>query len=170
MDLDCSGYQSFDKDHITRDSTFKLRFDGLAACGIWNYSLVEQVFRAAITDSIWQDIKRCCGHAPAALRDPHLTKETRHLKSPGLTTSDCSDFRTSGCYHFIIIHLGGCQNDGPCWGPLNTRCRILLRTQRGTITLTTTHVPRLQDPRLSSFLVFSRCRSFWNSAVGPISR
>ena len=36
---------------------------------------------------------------------------------------------------------GGCQNDGPFWGPLNTRCRIILRTQKWTIVLTTTHIP-----------------------------
>ena len=36
--------------------------------------------------------------------------------------------------------LGGCQNYGPLLGPLNTRCRIILRTQKGTIVLTTTHI------------------------------
>ena len=36
--------------------------------------------------------------------------------------------------------MGGCQNYGPLLGPLNTRCRILLRTQKGTIILTTTHM------------------------------
>ena len=35
--------------------------------------------------------------------------------------------------------LGGCQNHGPAMDPLNTRCRILVRTQKGTIILTTTH-------------------------------
>ena len=33
---------------------------------------------------------------------------------------------------------GGCQNYGPLLGPLNTRCRIILRTQKVTIPLTTT--------------------------------
>ena len=28
--------------------------------------------------------------------------------------------------------MGGCQNYGPLLGPLNTRCRVILRTQRGT--------------------------------------
>ena len=32
------------------------------------------------------------------------------------------------------------QNYGPLLGPLNTRCRIILRTQKGTIILTTTHI------------------------------
>ena len=27
--------------------------------------------------------------------------------------------------------MGGCQNYGPFWGPLNNRCRIILRTQKG---------------------------------------
>ena len=40
-----------------------------------------------------------------------------------------------------IVYMGGCQNNGPLLGPLNTRCRIILRTQKGTIILTTTHIP-----------------------------
>ena len=39
-----------------------------------------------------------------------------------------------------VGHVGGCQKYGPLWGRLNTRCRILLRTQEGTIILTITHV------------------------------
>ena len=35
--------------------------------------------------------------------------------------------------------MGGCQNNGPLLGSLNTRCRTILRTQKGTIILTTTH-------------------------------
>ena len=35
-------------------------------------------------------------------------------------------------------HMGGGQNCGPLLGPLNTRCRIILRTQRGTIILRNT--------------------------------
>ena len=38
------------------------------------------------------------------------------------------------------MHMGGCQNCGPLMGLLNTRCRIILRTQKGTIILTTTHI------------------------------
>ena len=37
-------------------------------------------------------------------------------------------------------HVGSCQNYGPFLGTLNTRCRIIIRTQKGTIILTTTHV------------------------------
>ena len=33
-------------------------------------------------------------------------------------------------------HVGDCHN----YGPRNTRCRIILRTQKGIITLTNTHV------------------------------
>ena len=36
--------------------------------------------------------------------------------------------------------MGGCQNHGPLLGPLYIRCRIILRTQQGTIILTTTHM------------------------------
>ena len=35
--------------------------------------------------------------------------------------------------------MGSCQNYGPFLGTLNNRCRIILRTQKGTIILTTTH-------------------------------
>ena len=34
----------------------------------------------------------------------------------------------------------GCEHDSPLLGPLNTRCSIILRTQKGTIILTTVHV------------------------------
>ena len=37
-------------------------------------------------------------------------------------------------------HMGGYQHCDPLLGPLNTRCRIILRTQKGTIVLTTTHM------------------------------
>ena len=33
-----------------------------------------------------------------------------------------------------------CQHFGPLLGPLNTRCRSILRTQEGTMILTTTHI------------------------------
>ena len=36
-------------------------------------------------------------------------------------------------------YMGGCQNYGPLLGLLKTRCRIILRTQKGTILLTTTY-------------------------------
>ena len=39
-----------------------------------------------------------------------------------------------------LSHVGGCQNYGPCLGTLNIRCRIIIRTQKGTIILTTTHM------------------------------
>ena len=37
-------------------------------------------------------------------------------------------------------YMGSCQNHGPFLGTLNSRCRIILRTQKGTIILTTTHM------------------------------
>ena len=36
--------------------------------------------------------------------------------------------------------MGGYQNYGPLLGPLNTRCRIIIRTQKGTIILTTIYI------------------------------
>ena len=47
------------------------------------------------------------------------------------------------CRHEVAwpsMYMGGCQNYGPFLGPLNTRCRIKLRTQKGTILFTTTHI------------------------------
>ena len=45
------------------------------------------------------------------------------------------------CVH-ISTHtrMGGCQNYGPLLGPRNTECRIVIRTQKGTFLLTTTHM------------------------------
>ena len=40
--------------------------------------------------------------------------------------------------------MGSCQNYGPCLGTLNIRCRIILRTQEGTVILTTTEVCKTQ--------------------------
>ena len=40
---------------------------------------------------------------------------------------------------FLNNHVAGCKNFGPFCGPLNIRCRIILRTQKGTIILTTPH-------------------------------
>ena len=36
--------------------------------------------------------------------------------------------------------MGGCQNHGAFLGTLNTRCRTTMRTQKGTLILTTTHM------------------------------
>ena len=38
-------------------------------------------------------------------------------------------------------HMGGCQNYGPFLDTLHIRCRIITGTQKGTIVLTTTHIP-----------------------------
>ena len=40
----------------------------------------------------------------------------------------------------LYKHMGGCQNYGPFLGTLNIRCRIIIRTQKGTLILTTTHM------------------------------
>ena len=36
--------------------------------------------------------------------------------------------------------MGGCQNYGTILGTLNIKCRIILRTPKGTLILTTTHI------------------------------
>ena len=36
--------------------------------------------------------------------------------------------------------MGSCPNYGPFLGTLNIRCRTIIRTQRGTRLLTTTHM------------------------------
>ena len=36
--------------------------------------------------------------------------------------------------------MGSCQNLGPFLGTLNTRCRIIIGTQKGTLILATTHM------------------------------
>ena len=40
----------------------------------------------------------------------------------------------------MSIYMGGCQNSDPFWGTLNSRCRIIIGIQKGTIILTTTHI------------------------------
>ena len=48
--------------------------------------------------------------------------------------------------HYSACHKGGCQNYGPFWGTLNTRCRTILGTQKGTIILTTTQKAAMLSP------------------------
>ena len=44
------------------------------------------------------------------------------------------------CRVVVSVHVGGCQNCGPFFGTLHIGCRIIIRTQKSTIILTTTHV------------------------------
>ena len=59
------------------------------------------------------------------------------------------------------FYMGGCQNCGSLLGPLNTRCHIILRTQKGTIISTTTHMshPKAGQPGMEARLQ-SRSSSF----------
>ena len=52
------------------------------------------------------------------------------------------DLEAAGVPDVVCLgfHMGACQNEGLLLGPLNTRCRSILRTQKGTIILTTTHI------------------------------
>ena len=40
--------------------------------------------------------------------------------------------------------MGRCQDQGPFWGTLNNKCRIILGTPKGTIILTTTQMTSAQ--------------------------
>ena len=77
-----------------------------------------------------------------------------------VTKSTSSPFNCSDSTHFLFwimiigfrrrapglvplrpqAYMGGCQNYGPLLGPLNTRCRIVVGTQKGTIVLTTSQM------------------------------
>ena len=50
-------------------------------------------------------------------------------------------------------HVGGCQKYGPLLGPRNTRCRLILRTQKGTIILTATPVCKDADTYLDKLYI-----------------
>ena len=43
-------------------------------------------------------------------------------------------------FSLLTLDIGSCQNYGPFLGTLNIRCRIIVRTQKGTLILTTTHI------------------------------
>ena len=49
--------------------------------------------------------------------------------------------------------IGSCQDYGPLLRPLNTRCLIVLRTQKGAIILTTDNHPNGFNSRFSSIIV-----------------
>ena len=67
----------------------------------------------------------------------------RGLESKGLSTliSDLGPARRSAEHDPRIHHShgGGCQNYGSFLGTLNIRCCIIIRVQKWTIVLTTTH-------------------------------
>ena len=46
-----------------------------------------------------------------------------------------------------LLDMGRSENSGRLLGPLNTRCRIILRSQKGTMILITTHVESHDVPR-----------------------
>ena len=67
-------------------------------------------------------------------------------------------------------HMGGCPNDGPLLGPLIIRCRIILRTQKGTIILTTTHIrilPNIPDQSEGQLICFRALLKFLESNMEP---
>ena len=50
------------------------------------------------------------------------------------------------------LKMGGCQNYGPFWGTLNIRCHTITRIQKGTITLTTSHIVKPHKERKTAVL------------------
>ena len=65
---------------------------------------------------------------------------------------------------FLCTHVSGCQNYGPVLGPLNTRCRIVLRTQKGTMILTTTHLRAHMSERTECLHAFM-LRMPWGTSM-----
>ena len=64
--------------------------------------------------------------------------------------------------------MGSCQNYGPFLGTLNIRCRITLRTQKGTIIFTTTHIDIELRERPQGFrvLTFAFCFGVLGQGLG----
>ena len=53
-----------------------------------------------------------------------------------------------------MAHIGGCQNYGLFFGgTLYIRCRSIIGVQKGTITLTTTHIYLLETCNLYFFTI-----------------
>ena len=66
----------------------------------------------------------------------------------------------------------GSQNRGSFLGTLNDRCRTILRTPKGTIILTTTHMwefPKIGDPRPQTkvSLIF-RNSHMWDAGISDL--
>ena len=63
---------------------------------------------------------------------------------------DCAEFPGED----NASYMGGCQNYGPFLSTLNIRCGIIIRIRKGTIILTTTHMPVEQVHSLIWPMVF----------------
>ena len=89
----------------------------------------------ALLQSNRLSVENLTGHlAKKAGLWPHLpTKRHSHNDSGHIASM-------AGMTESLTTHMDGCENYGPLLGPLNARCRIILRTQKGTIILTTTHM------------------------------
>ena len=78
------------------------------------------------------------------------------IRSPRTTRSVVSLFWLVTTSIAVVVRavLGsGLTNPNGPWAHLNTRCRIIIGTQKGTIILTTA---RLESPLLFLFLVFQK--------------
>ena len=68
----------------------------------------------------------------------------------------------------VAVHMGGCQNYGPLLDTLNTRCRIIIGTQKGTTKLTTTHMGKKSKPQVRPIKT-TISGVFWTvSKTGPV--
>ena len=76
--------------------------------------------------------------------NPFSLPEARHAWQPlqkprqWCQSKNCCQYGQHSC-----AYMGGCQNYDPFLGTQNTRCRIMIGIQKGTIILTTTHMPAL---------------------------
>ena len=57
-------------------------------------------------------------------------------------------------------YMGGCQNCGPFLGTLNIRCRIIIRTQKGTIILRTPYYMLWAVCQAASTSIDSTCTAW----------
>ena len=68
-----------------------------------------------------------------------MVLELWQLDLSALTATQSLTQRDQVKYHYGMgwenHNMGVCQNYGPRLGPINERCRIILRTQKGTIFL-----------------------------------
>ena len=76
----------------------------------------------------------------------YLLQKAIILRTSGVQVTpkpDSPEPLTPEPWHTLVLPVGSCQNYGLFLGTLNIRCRIIIRTQKGTIILTTPHVALL---------------------------
>ena len=84
------------------------------------------------------------------------------------TRSPLASLKDEGSRWSFLINLDGCQNYDPFLGTLNIRCRIIIGIQKGTIIVTTTHIPYNPLTHYSSFHFLVHYPPY-NPQVSPIN-